>query len=374
MALRMTSTVTGDGWVELALEEFEVPAPGSTEVVIAPEAAPINPSDLGVMFGPADLTRLEVTGEGVARRARAPIPEALRELVASRVGVSVPVGNEGAGTVVAAGEDPAAAALVGRTVATWGGAMYAQRRVARVEDCLVLPEGVTAEQAADCFVNPLTVLGFLDTMRREGHRAIVHTAAASNLGRMLIRACAADGVPLVNIVRRQEHVADLRSLGAEHVVDSSAPGFLDDLTDAVAATGATLAFDAVGGGRLASDILTAMERALVRSGAATGRYGSTVHKQVYIYGGLDRRPTELTRTWGAAWGVGGWLLPNHLARIGPEAARAMRERVAAEITTTFAATYQRTLSLSEALSAEAIAAYARMATGAKHLINPQLPV
>jgi NADPH2:quinone reductase len=259
---------------------------------------------------------------------------------------------------------------MGKTVAILGGAMYAQYRSIKAAQCLVLPPGTTPAEGASCFVNPLTALGMVETMRREGHSAIVHTAAASNLGQMLNKICIKDGVQLVNVVRRKEHVDVLKSIGAKHVVSSGTPTFPDDLTEALATTGATLAFDAVGGGRLATQILSCMEAAANRSAKEYSRYGSTKHKQVYIYGGLDRGPTEIVRNFGMAWGVGGWLLTAFLQKIGPEAAQKLRERVAAEIKTTFASRYTKEVSLAEALGLEEIAVYGKLATGEKYLINP----
>jgi NADPH2:quinone reductase len=290
--------------------------------------------------------------------------------MAGRLDQSMPVGNEGAGTVVEAGASPAAQALLGRTVAAVGGAMYSQYRTLKADQCLVLPPGTTAAEGASCFVNPLTALGMVETMRLEGHTALVHTAAASNLGQMLNRICIADGVPLVNIVRKAEQVQLLRSMGARHVCDSSSPTFMADLTQALVETGATLAFDAIGGGRLASQILTCMEAALSRSAKEYSRYGSSTHKQVYLYGNLDTSPTEIVRNVGMAWGVGGWLLFPFLNRIGPAAAQRLRERVAAEIGTTFASRYAASISLAEALTPAAIARYGRRATGEKFLIEP----
>jgi NADPH2:quinone reductase len=282
----------------------------------------------------------------------------------------MPVGNEGAGVVVKTGDSPQARALLGKTVAILGGAMYAQYRSMRASQCLVLPEGATPADGASCFVNPLTALGMVATMRAEGHKALVHTAAASNLGQMLNRICLADGVGLVSIVRRPEQAALLKAQGAVHVCDSSASTFMQDLTQALIATGATVAFDAIGGGRLASQILTCMEAAINAGAAEYNRYGSSVHKQVYIYGGLDRGPTEIVRNVGMAWGVGGWLLTPFLQRIGPAEAQKLRERVARELKTTFASHFDREVSLAQALSLEAIAVYSRIGTGAKYLINP----
>jgi NADPH2:quinone reductase len=303
----------------------------------------------------------------------APLTPAVLAAMAGRVGQSLPVGNEGAGVVVSAGESPAAQALLGKTVAILGGAMYSGYRCLNAAQCLVLPEGTTAADGASCFVNPLTALGMVETMKLEGHKALVHTAAASNLGQMLNKLCIKDGVPLVNVVRKPEQAALLRSAGARYVCDSSSPNFTEDLTNALSETGATVAFDATGGGRLAGQVLAAMEAAAVRNMSEYSRYGSTTHKQVYIYGGLDRSPTEFVRNFGMAWGIGGWLLTPFLQKVGPTAAQKLRERVAAEVKTTFASTYTKHVSLREALSLEAIAVYGKQATGEKYLITPAKP-
>jgi NADPH:quinone reductase-like Zn-dependent oxidoreductase len=296
-------------------------------------------------------------------------PQAVRAL-AARIDQSMPVGNEGAGVVIAAGSSPEAQALMGKTVALLGGAMYAQHRLAKAAEVLVLPADATPAEGASCFVNPLTALGMTETMRREGHSALVHTAAASNLGQMLVKICLADGIPLVNIVRSAEQAKILKDLGATHVLDSTAPNFMEQLVAAVAETGATIAFDAIGGGKLAGQILNAMEAAINQKGGAYSRYGSAVHKQVYIYGGLDIGPTELTRAFGMAWGIGGWLLTYFLQKIGPADAQKLRERVARELKTTFASHYTAEISLEEALKPEVIAAYNKRATGEKYLVNP----
>ncbi len=369
--LQMRSTITPAGTLELALVPTEFPAPGPDEVLVRVDATPINPSDIGLLFGAADLSTVRVGGTPERPVVTASVPERAMKAMAGRVGQPMPVGNEGAGEVVAAGSSPAAKALLGRTVALLGGAMYAQYRIARVADCLPLPAGTTAAEGASCFVNPLTALGMVDTMRREGHTALVHTAAASNLGQMLLKICQADGVPLVNVVRKPEQAALLRSLGAQHVVDSSAPTFADDLVEALAATGATIAFDAIGGGRLASQILTAMEAAIGRRQSGPySRYGSAVHKQVYLYGTLDPSPTEVVRNFGFSWGIGGWLLFQFVTRIGPQATDALRQRVARELKTTFASHYSHRVSLAGALQADTIAGYTRRATGEKYLIVP----
>ncbi|OYV00679.1 MAG: NADH oxidase [Burkholderiales bacterium PBB5] len=368
--LQLRSLITSDGQLQLSLVDTPVSAPKEDEVVVRVEATPINPSDIGLLFGAADMATAQASGTATQPVVTATVPERAMKAMAGRLGQSMPVGNEGAGTVVAAGTSAAAQALLGKTVAVLGGAMYSQYRTVPAAACLALPAGATAAQGASCFVNPLTALGMVETMQREGHTALVHTAAASNLGQMLNRICQADGVGLVNIVRKPEQVALLRDLGAQHVVDSSAPGFQDALTDALAATGATLAFDAIGGGKLAGQILQGMEAAIARSATEYSRYGSTVHKQVYLYGGLDTSPTEITRSFGMTWGVGGWLMFPFLQRIGAEATQRLKDRVAAELHTTFASHYSRTVSLAQALSLEAIAQYGPRSTGTKVLINP----
>jgi NADPH2:quinone reductase len=368
--LQLRSTVKKEGVLELSLATVPIPEPKPEEVVVRIDASPINPSDQGLLFGGADMSTAELSGTAENPVVKASVPPAALKAVAGRLDQSLPVGNEGAGVVVRAGASPAAQALLGKTVAILGGAMYAQYRCIKAVQCLVLPPGTTPAEGASCFVNPLTALGMVATMRAEGHTALVHTAAASNLGQMLNRICIKDNVGLVNIVRKAEHVAVLKAIGATHICNSSAPSFMDDLTEALATTGATVAFDAIGGGRLAGQILTAMEAALARTAKEYSRYGSTTHKQVYIYGGLDRGPTEFSRTFGMAWGIGGWLLTPFLQKIGFEAAQKLRERVAAEIKTTFASTYTKEVSLAEALKLEEIAVYARQATGEKYLIAP----
>ena len=370
--LQLRSLIEPDGWLQLDLQEVETPAPGPDEVVVRIEATPINPSDIGLLFGAADMTTAQFGGTAERPVVRARVPAAAMPGMAARTHQSLPVGNEGAGTVVQAGASAAAQALLGSTVAVLGGAMYTQFRCLPVGQCLLLPEGDTAADGASSFVNPLTALGMVETLRREGHTALVHTAAASNLGQMLQRICTQDGIGLVNIVRTPEQVSLLRALGARHVCDSSAPSFIADLTEAVAVTGATLGFDATGGGRLAGQILNAMEAALSRQATQYSRYGTTTHKQVYIYGSLDTGPTEFTRQFGMSWSMGGWLLFNFLGKIGDASVQSLKQRVAAELTTTFASHYSQVVSLAQALQPQAVSAYARRATGAKYLINPSL--
>jgi NADPH2:quinone reductase len=368
--LQLRSLVTATGELELSLQSVPTPTPGPDEVVVRLEATPINPSDIGLLFGAADLGTARTSGTPASPVVTMQIPERLMKGMAARVGRSLPVGNEGAGVVVAGGTSAAAQALLGKTVAVLGGAMFAQFRCIQADQCLVLPQGTTAAEGASCFVNPLTALGMVETMRREGHTALVHTAAASNLGQMLNRICLKDGIGLVNIVRRPEQAALLKGIGARYVCDASAPRFMADLTQALVDTGATIAFDATGGGKLAGQILTCMEAALNHTATEYSRYGSTTLKQVYIYGGLDTGPTELVRNFGFAWNMGGWLLFPFLQRIGEPAAQVLRQRVAAELKTTFASSYSKEISLAEALHLDAIAVYGQRATGTKYLINP----
>ena len=368
--LQLRSLVKKSGELEMSLMNIATPEPGENEVIVRIEASPINPSDLGLLIGAADMTTAKLTNTKDGPIVTATVPEALMRAMAGRLDESMPVGNEGAGVVVKAGSSSAAQALLGKTVAMIGGAMYAKYRCIKAADCIVLPPGTTAAEGASCFVNPLTALSMPETMRREGHTALVHTAAASNLGQMLNKICIADGIGLVNIVRSAEQADILHKLGAKYVCDSTSPTFMDDLTKALAATGATIAFDAIGGGKLAGQILTCMETAINMTAKVYSRYGSSVHKQVYIYGGLDMRPTEFGRGFGMAWGVGGWLLFPFLQKIGPAAAQKLRERVGAELKTTFASHYTQVISLQEVLQPEIIAAYSKRATGEKFLINP----
>jgi NADPH:quinone reductase-like Zn-dependent oxidoreductase len=367
--LQLRSLIKKSGELEISLASVPVPEPGPDEVVVRVEASPINPSDLGLLVGAADMSTAKASGTREAPVITAKVPEAAMPAMAGRLDESMPVGNEGAGVVVKTGSSDSAKALMGKTVAMIGGAMYAQYRCLKAAECLPLPAGITPAEGASCFVNPLTALGMTETMRREGHKALVHTAAASNLGQMLNKICLKDGIGLVNIVRSGEQADILRKIGAKHVVDSTVSTFMNDLTNALVETGATLAFDAIGGGKLAGQILTCMEIAANKTAKVYSRYGSSVHKQVYIYGGLDTRPTELNRGFGMAWGVGGWLLTTFLQKIGPDGAK-LRQRVVAELKTTFASHYTQVVSLQEVLQLNHIAVYAKRATGEKYLINP----
>ena len=366
--LQLRTLVKSTGMLELSLASVPTPVPGPGEILVRIEASPINPSDIGLLFGAADMTTATASGTAEHPVITGNIPPAYMRAMAGRIDVSMAAGYESGGTVTAAG--PGAEDFIGKKVGIVGGEMYAQFRVVRAKEAIVLPDGVSAEAGASLFVNPLTALGMIETMRREGHTALVHTAAASNLGQMLNRICIKDGIGLVNIVRSAGQADTLRTIGAKHVVDSTAPGFIEALVDALAATGATIAFDAIGGGKLAGQILTAMEIAASKTAKEYSRYGSPIHKQIYIYGGLDSAPTELSRSFGFAWALGGWLLPPFLQKIGAADAQKLRDRVLSELTTTFASQYSHRVTLAQALSLDAIAGYNKRATGEKYLITP----
>ena len=366
------SEITSEGKLNISIATVEKPQPKDDEVLIKVEAAPINPSDLALLISFAsDPTSLSVAGSGNETIATMNIHPGLMKAVAPRFDQSMQVGNEGAGVVESAGKN--VQHLIGKTVGVAGGAMYSEYRCVPAMNCLVMEDGTSAKEAASSFVNPLTALAFLETMKLENHTALVHTAAASNLGQMLVKICKDDSVPLVNIVRKEEHVELLKNIGAEHVCNSSSPSFMDDLVEAIVATGATLGFDATGGGnegQLAGQILSAMEIAANKTAAEYSRYGSDTYKQVYIYGGLDPSPTILKRAYGMSWGLGGWLLTPMIGKIGMERFMAMRDRVAKEIKTTFASNYTQEVSFEEMLQPEAIQAYGKQATGTKFLVTP----
>ena len=368
--LQLRSTVKPSGQLEIALVTQTLPALGPNDVRVEVQATPINPSDIGLLWGAADVNTARTDGSAPHGVVIADIPAHAMPGMASRLGQSLPVGNEGAGRVVEAGSAPEAQALLGRTVAMVGGGMYAQQRVLPASQCLALPEGTTAAEGASCFINPLTALGMVETMRREGHKALIHTAAASNLGQMLNRICQKDGIALVNIVRQPAQARILRDLGARHVCDSSSPSFEVDLSEALAQTGATLAFDATGGGTLASQILSCMESAIQREAKEYSRYGSNTHKQVYLYGNLNLAPTEIKRSFGMAWSVGGWLLFPFLSRVGEERTQALKRRVIDELHTTFASHYSERISLHQVLDLTTIAGYTARATRSKYLVEP----
>ena len=368
--LQLRSLAKKSGEMELSVVTTSIPKPEADEIIVRIDAAPINPSDLGLLLANADWSHAKLSGTARHPVVTTPITPNAVQALAARIDIPMPVGNEGAGVVIEGGPSPAAQALVGKTVAVLGGAMYSQYRCVKLNQCLVLPEGASAAEGASSFVNPLTALGMIGTMRREGHKALVHTAAASNLGQMLNRLCLADRVGLVNIVRSQAQEDILKTAGAVHVCRTDSATFLKDLTEALATTGATIGFDAIGGGPLAGQILGCMEAAVNRSATVYSRYGSTTHKQIYLYGSLDMGPAVLNRNYGMAWGIGGWLLTPYIEKIGPLAFQELKERVARELKTTFASHYSKEISLAEALQPDIIAAYSKRATGQKYLINP----
>ena len=370
-ALQLLSLVKDSGQLELSLVHAPVPEPRDDQVLVRVDATPINPSDLGLLLGAGDMATVRTSTRDGLPVVTADIPSAGMRAMGGRIGEAMPVGNEGCGVVVKTGASPAAKALLGKTVALLGGAMYAQYRCLGVAQAMLLPDGTNPKDGASCFVNPLTSLSMTETMRRENHTALVHTAAASNLGQMLVKICAKDGIALVNIVRSDAHAELLRGIGAKFVCNSAAPTFMDDLTAALVETGATIAFDAIGGGKLAGQILSCMEAAAVKRMKTYSRYGSDTFKQVYIYGGLDVGPTTLNRSFGFSWALSGWLLTPFLQKIGPADTQKLRARVVAELKTTFASHYSHEISLAGALRPDVIAGYNKRATGEKYLICPQ---
>ena len=366
------SEITSEGKLNLSIVTSDVTTPSDDEVLIKVEASPINPSDLGLLISfAADLDSISSQGSGDDTITSMGIHPGLMQSMKPRIDKSMKVGNEGGGVIVDAGKN--AKNLIGKTVGVAGGAMYSQYRCLPAMSCLVMNEGTTSAEAASSFVNPLTALGFTETMKLENHSALVHTAAASNLGQMLVKICLADDIPLVNIVRKEEHVELLKNLGAKYICNTSDENFMNNLIDCLVETGATLGFDATGGGnegKLAGQILSAMEVAANKNATEYSRYGSDTYKQVYIYGGLDPTPTVLNRSFGLSWGLGGWLLTPFIGRVGMEKFQEMRDRVAKEITTTFASSYTKEVSLEEMLDPDAIKTYAKQATGTKYLVTP----
>jgi len=367
------STVTGDGNVEISIAKVDIPTPADDEVLIEIYAAPINPSDLALLttFG-GDVSNIKVSGSGDNTIASMSVHPAVMRSMKSRVGQSMPVGNEGAGVVVDAGIN--AKSLIGKTVGLAGGAMYSQYKCAPAVNCLVMDDGIAPSEAASSFINPMTALSFVETMKMENHSAIVHTAAASNLGQMLVKVCKSENIPLVNIVRKEEQVDILKNIGAKYICNTNESDFMESLVGALTETGATLGFDATGGGNngeLAGQILAAMEVAANNASGEYSRYGSETYKQVYIYGGLDPSPTILKRSYGMSWGLGGWLLTPMLGKIGMEKFQEMRARISKEIKTTFASEYSQEISFEEMLQPEIINSYVKQKTGSKFLVNPQ---
>jgi len=365
---QLFTRISSQAQLEVSLQDVEVPEPSSNQVVVRIEAAPINPSDMWPMFGPANLEKAELNAD--KNLLSAPVFEQILPRIKSRLDQTLPIGNEGAGVVVAAGDSKAAQALMGKTVGVISGSMYAQYCVVPAQSCLPHKEGVTPRQAASSFVNPLTALCMVENMRTEGHSALVHTAAASSLGQMLNRICVAQDIQLVNIVRSQEQAHILKEIGAKFICDSSKASFKEDLYQAIEATGATLAFDATGGGELASDILNAMEAVGTKDAVGFNTYGSELNKQIYIYGGLDMGPTTLNRAYGMTWSISGWLLNRFLARLTPERAGQLQKQVADEINTTFASSFTDEISLQQAIDPATVLKYNAKKTGEKFLINP----
>lgn len=366
----MQTLVTPDAQLELSLARVPMADPAPHEVLVKVLATPINPSDLGLMFGPADMTNLRAGSRDGLPVVTADVPPATMRALAARVGEALLIGNEGCGLVVRAGSSPEAQGLLGQTVAMVGGEIYAEYRCLPAQMCMALPDGTDPRDGASCFVNPLTSLAFVETMRAEGHSALVHAAAASNLGQMLVKICAKDGVPLVNIVRSDAQAAILRGLGATHIINSSDPDFLEQLTSAITETGATIGFDPIGGGKLAGQILGCMEAAAVKRMTSYSRYGSDSFKQVYIYGALDVGPTILNRNFGLSWSLSGFLLTPFLQKAGMDVVMRLRARVMDELTTTFKSHYSHEISLIDALNVETIMNYQAKRTGEKYLIRP----
>jgi NADPH2:quinone reductase len=368
--LKMMTLVKPEGELEVYLDRQSLPEPKPHEVLVKVLATPINPSDLALIVGGADMSTAKAGERGGLPSFTASIPEAGMRAMQGRIGDALPIGNEGCGLVVKAGEAPEAQALLGKMVAMLGGEIYAEYRCLPGQMCMELPDGTDPKDGASCFVNPLTSLAFTEVAKAEGHSAIVHTAAASNLGQMLVKICAKDGIPLVNIVRSAEQVELLKSLGSQYVINSKDADFHDQLVAALTETGATIGFDAIGGGKQAGHILTAMEVAAAKRMTTYSRYGSDTFKQMYIYGALDLGPTQFSRSFGFSWSISGFLLTPFMAKAGPEVVGRMRKRVADELTTTFKSHYSNEISLVDALNLDVVHAYNAKRTGTKYLIKP----
>lgn len=367
---QLFTLISTDGKLEISLKDVDVPKPKAHEVIVRIEAAPINPSDMWPMFGPANLTKAELSEDKLTLIA--PVHKSILPRIKSRLDQVLPIGNEGAGTVIGAGDSKEAQSLMGKTVAILNGGSYAQYCCVPAQACIVHNKRTSAKNAASSFVNPLTALGMVETMRMEGHTALVHTAAASSLGQMLNKICLAQGISLVNIVRSQQQVNILKEIGAPYICDSSSETFKADLYQAIDETGATLAFDAIGGGEIVSDILTAMEQSGSKDVIGFNTYGSEANKQVYVYGGLDISPSTLNRAYGMTWGIGGWLLMRFLSKLKPEQVGQLQKKVADEINTTFACAFTQELSFEQAMTPEIILQYNAKKTGEKYLINPNI--
>ncbi len=362
---QLFATLAPDGQLTVEVADSEFPDPTGNQVLVKMEAAPINPSDLALLLGQADLE----SGEYSPGKLVATMPEPFHSASKGRHGQRLPVGNEGAGTVVATGTTDMAKALMGQRVACVPGHAYSQYATADAAMCLPLGD-LSSEVGASAFVNPMTALGFVENARMDGQKAIVHAAAASNLGQMLVKICQEDGMGLVNIVRKAEQETILRDLGAEWVVNSSAPDFLPKLMAAIDATDAYYGFDPIGGGTTVDACFKAMERVAVGKMKDYNRYGSNQQKRMFIYGRLDTGPTTLTPSYGFGWTLSGWLLTPFLAQAGVETMMRMRQRVLAGLTSTFASSYKRKVTLEQMLEKNAASDYRKMKTGEKYLVTP----
>lgn len=362
---QLFTTLSSDGTLTVAVEDVTFPKPTGNQVLVKMEAAPINPSDLAILTSAADLENAEYSpGKFVAK-----MPEPFNSAAKARHGQKLPAGNEGAGTVVATGDSDMAKALNGQRVACVPGNAYSQYCIADAAMCLPLGDH-SSEDGASAFVNPMTALGFAENAKMDGQKAIVHTAAASNLGQMLIKICQEDDIELVNIVRKAQHVDLLKGLGAKHVVNSSDDDFMQQLRTAIDATDAFYGFDPIGGGHATDNVFKAMEQVAVSKMTEYNRYGSNQQKRMFIYGRLDLGPTILTPSYGFGWTLSGWLLTPFLANAGMETVGRMRQRVLENLTTTFASSYKAKVNLEQMLEKDAVIDYRAMKTGEKYLVTP----
>ncbi|WJY18884.1 zinc-binding dehydrogenase [Alteriqipengyuania flavescens] len=362
---QLFTTLESDGTLTVEIAEATFPDPTGNQVLVKMEAAPINPSDLAILTGAADFENAEYSpGKVVAK-----MPEPFNTGSKARHGQRLPAGNEGAGTVVAAGDGEMAQGLMGQRVACVPGSAFSQYAIADAAMCLPLGDH-SAEAGASSFVNPMTALGFVENAKMDGQKAILHTVGASNLGQMLNRICQEDGIALVNIVRKADQADLLKSQGAEHVVNSSDEDFMDKLRSAVEATGAFYGFDPIGGGQMVDHCFKAMEQVAVAQMSEYSRYGSNQAKRMFIYGRLDFGPTVLTPAYGFGWTLSGWLLTPFLQNAGMETVMRMRKRVLDNLTTTFASNYKEKVDLEGMLTKDAILDYRQMKTGEKYLVTP----
>lgn len=359
------TTLESDGTLTIELAESQFPEPKGNQVLVKMEAAPINPSDLALLTGPADLENAEYSpGKIVAK-----MPEPFNSGAKGRHGQRLPVGNEGAGEVIATGDGDMAKALLGKRVACVPGTAFSEYAIADATMCLPLGD-ISARDGASAFVNPMTALGFVETAKMEGAKSILHTAAASNLGQMLVRICQEDDMPLVNIVRREEQVRLLQDMGAEHIVNSGADDFMRQLRESIDETDAFFGFDPIGGGQMVDHCFKAMEQVAVSKMTEFSRYGSNQAKKMHIYGRLDLGPTILTPSYGFGFTLTGWLLTPFLQSAGMETVMRMRQRVLDNLTTTFKSSYTKEVTLEGMLEKDAVLQYRQMRTGEKYLVTP----